>query len=61
MTKNDFIIQVMISMAGDKQQFNSSMHCVKSEAKGVAIAANILADKAEELGVHFDPDEESNP
>ena len=53
MTKNEFIIQAMISMAGSKGQFNTSFHCVNSDAKHVADAAKILADVAEEVA-HFD-------
>lgn len=53
MTKNEFILQTMISMAGSKSQFNTSFHCVKSDAKNVAEAAKILADAAEEVA-HFD-------
>jgi hypothetical protein len=52
MTKNEFIIQAMISMAGDKNQFNTSFHCVRSDAKNVAEAAKILADAAEAVA-HF--------
>ena len=36
MTKNEFILQTMISMAGSKGQFNNTFHCVNSEAKRVA-------------------------
>ena len=43
MTKNEFILQAMISMAGSKGQFNNTFHCVHSEAKRVAEAAKILA------------------
>ena len=53
MTKNEFILQSMISMAGSKGQFNNTFHCVKSDAKNVAEAAKILADAAEEVA-HFD-------
>lgn len=53
MTKNEFILQAMISMAGSKGQFNNTFHCVHSEAKRVAEAAKILADSAEEVA-HFD-------
>lgn len=53
MTKNEFILQAMISMAGSKGQFNNTFHCVHSEAKRVAEAAKILADAAEEVA-HFD-------
>jgi len=49
MTKNDFILQAMISMAGDKGQFNTSYHCVTSEAKNVARAAFVLAEAAEDV------------
>jgi hypothetical protein len=49
MTKNEFILQAMISMAGSKGQFNTSFHCVNSDAKHVADAAKILADAAEEV------------
>ena len=49
MTKNEFILQSMISMAGSKGQFNNTFHCVKSDAKNVAEAAKILADAAEEV------------
>lgn len=53
MTKNEFILQAMISMAGSKSQFNTTFHCVNSDAKHVADAAKILADAAEEVA-HFD-------
>lgn len=53
MTKNEFILQTMISMAGSKAQFNCTFHCVHSDAKHVADAAKILADAAEEVA-HFD-------
>jgi len=53
MTKNEFILQAMISMAGDKNQFNTSFHCVRSDAKNVAEAAKILADAAEAVA-HFE-------
>ena len=53
MTKNEFILQAMISMAESKAQFNNSFNCVNSEAKRVAEAAKILADAAEEVA-HFD-------
>ena len=53
MTKNEFILQAMISMAGSKGQFNNTFHCVNSESKRVAEAAKILADAAEEVA-HFD-------
>lgn len=53
MTKNEFILQAMISMAGSKEQFNTSFHCVNSDAKRVAESAKILADAAEEVA-HFD-------
>ena len=53
MTKNEFILQTMISMAGSKGQFNNTFHCVNSESKRVAEAAKILADAAEEVA-HFD-------
>lgn len=53
MTKNEFILQAMISMAGSKGQFNNSFQCVKSDAKNVAEAAKTLADAAEEVA-HFD-------
>jgi hypothetical protein len=53
MTKNEFILQTMISMAGSKGQFNNTFHCVNSEAKRVADAAKILADAAEDVA-HFD-------
>ena len=53
MTKNEFILHTMISMAGSKGQFNNTFHCVNSEAKRVAEAAKILADAAEEVA-HFD-------
>ena len=49
MTKNEFILQAMISMAGNKAHFNTSMHCVASDATNVAKAAKILADAAEEV------------
>lgn len=57
MTKNEFILQAMISMAGSKGQFNNTFHCVHSEAKRVAEAAKILADAAEEVA-HFDEESE---
>ena len=57
MTKNEFILQAMISMAGSKGQFNNTFHCVHSEAKRVAEAAKILADAAEEVA-HFDEEVE---
>ena len=57
MTKNEFILQTMISMAGSKGQFNNTFHCVKSDAKNVAEAAKILADAAEEVA-HFDEEAE---
>lgn len=57
MTKNEFILQAMISMAGSKGQFNNTFQCVHSEAKRVAEAAKILADAAEEV-VHFDDESE---
>lgn len=57
MTKNEFILQAMISMAGSKGQFNNTFHCVHSEAKRVAEAAKILADAAEEVA-HFDDESE---
>lgn len=53
MTKNEFILQAMISMAGSKGQFNTSFHCVNSDAKNVVDAAKKLADAAEEVA-HFD-------
>lgn len=53
MTKNEFILQAMISMAGSKGQFNNAFNCVHPEAKRVAEAAKILADAAEEVA-HFD-------
>lgn len=53
MTKNEFILQAMISMAGSKGHFNTSMHCVVSDSHGVAKAAKTLADAAEEVA-HFD-------
>ena len=53
MTKNEFILQAMISMAGNKAHFNTSMHCVASDATNVAKAAKILADAAEEVA-YFD-------
>ena len=53
MTKNEFILQAMISMSGSKSQFNTSFHCVNSDAKLVAESAKILADAAEEVA-HFD-------
>ena len=53
MTKNEFILQAMISMAGSKSQFNTTFHCVNSDAKHVADAAKILADAAEDVA-HFD-------
>lgn len=57
MTKNEFILQAMISMAGNKAHFNTSMHCVASDATNVAKAARILADAAaEEAGAYFDID-----
>jgi hypothetical protein len=46
----------MISMAGSKSQFNTSMHCVASDAHNVAEAARILADVAQEAGAYFDVD-----
>ena len=46
----------MISMAGNKAHFNTSMHCVASDATNVAKAARILADAAEEAGAYFDID-----
>jgi hypothetical protein len=49
MTKNEFILQAMISMAGSKSQFNTSMHCVTSDAKNLANAAKVLANAAEEV------------
>ena len=49
MTKNEFILQAMISMAGSKGQFNTSFHCVNSDAKHVADAVKTLADAAEEV------------
>lgn len=57
MTKNEFILQAMISMAGSKGQFNNTFHCVHSEAKLVAESAKILADAAEEVA-HFDDESE---
>jgi hypothetical protein len=57
MTKNEFILQAMINMAGSKGQFNNTFHCVHSEAKRVAEAAKILADAAEEVA-HFDEEVE---
>ena len=57
MTKNEFILQAMISMAGSKGQINNTFHCVHSEAKRVAEAAKILADAAEEVA-HFDDESE---
>ena len=57
MTKNEFILQAMISMAGSKGQFNNTFQCVHSEAKRVAEAAKILADAAEEVA-HFDDESE---
>mgnify|MGYP003474190510 FL=1 len=56
MTKNEFILQAMISMAGNKAHFNTSMHCVASDATNVAKAARILADAAQEAGAYFDVD-----
>ena len=56
MTKNEFILQTMISMAGNKAHFNTSMHCVASDAHNVAEAARILADAAQEAGAYFDVD-----
>ena len=56
MTKNEFILQAMISMAGNKAHFNTSMHCVASDAHNVAEAARILADAAQEAGAYFDVD-----
>jgi hypothetical protein len=53
MTKNEFILHAMISMAGSKGQFNTAFHCVNSDAKHVADAAKILAAAAEEVA-HFD-------
>jgi len=53
MTKNEFILQAMISMAGSKGQFNNTFQCVHQEAKHVAEAAKILADAAEDVA-HFD-------
>ena len=53
MTKNGFILQAMISMAGSKGQFNNTFQCVHQEAKHVAEAAKILADAAEDVA-HFD-------
>lgn len=53
MTKNEFILQAMINMAGSKGQFNTSLHCVNSDAENAAKAAKILADAAEEVA-HFD-------
>ena len=49
MTKNEFILQAVISIAGSKGQFNTSFHCVNSDAKHVADAAKTLADAAEEV------------
>lgn len=57
MTKNEFILQAMISMAGSKGQFNNAFNCVHPEAKRVAEAAKILADAAEEVA-HFDDESE---
>ncbi len=57
MTKNEFILQAMISMAGSKEQFNTSFHCVNSDAKHVADAAKILADAAEDVA-HFNEEVE---
>ena len=57
MTKNEFILQAMLSMAGSKGQFNNAFHCVNSEAKLVAEAAKILADAAEVVA-HFDEEAE---
>ena len=56
MTKNEFILQTMISMAGNKAHFNTSKHCVASDAHNVAEAARILADAAQEAGAYFDVD-----
>ena len=56
MTKNEFILQTMISMAGNKAHFNTSMHCVASDAHNVAEAARILADAAQKAGAYFDVD-----
>ena len=56
MTKNEFILQTMISMAGNKAHFNTSMHCVASDAHNVAEAARIPADAAQEAGAYFDVD-----
>ena len=56
MTKNEFILQTMISMAGNKAHFNTAMHCVASDAHNVAEAARILAEAAEEAGAYFDID-----
>lgn len=60
MTKNEFILRAMISMAGNKAHFNTSMHCVASDAHNVAQAAKILADTAEEVA-YFDVDVDENP
>ena len=53
MTKNEFILQAMISMAGSKGQFNNAFNCVHPESKRVSEAAKILADAAEGVA-HFD-------
>jgi hypothetical protein len=56
MTKNEFILQAMISMAGNKAHFNTSIHCVTSDATNVAKAARIMANAAQEAGAYFDVD-----
>lgn len=49
MTKNEFILQAMISMAGDHKQFCIGFHGIQTSADEVAKAAKGLADAAEQV------------
>lgn len=47
MTRNEFVLQAMLNMAGNAKLMSTNMHCVTSDSKAIAEAAKHLADAAE--------------
>lgn len=55
MTKNEFILQTMISMAANSANIKAgNFHSNPTQAKEIAKAAKLLADAAESIA-EFDP------
>lgn len=58
MTKNDFILKAMISMAASHHNLHTDTICTTTQVKSIAKAATLLAEAAETVATF---DEESNP